>query len=345
MKTFAIKILSIGLLILSLLITVNLIVDPAKLFNRNHYNKIINILDNNNNTYLTNIMNFDERLLNKMFVEKLNKRYDILVMGSSRTKLIRDEYFSNSELFNTSVSGASLEDLIAIYQLYKKHNILPDSIYIGIDPWIFNVNNNQERWKTLKKEYYSFLNEPLQNNTSQNRLLQLISPSYFQESLILLFKSGFKLAPTSTEKKYNKLNTILNDGSLVYSKEYREVSSEEINKKAIRFVSGDIYSIVDFNQISSTHINLFKKLIYDMQEQNIKIKFLLVPYHPIVFNEISNNNKYKNVLLTEIFIREFASENSITITGSLDPKRINFDNSFFYDGMHCNEKGIRQLLE
>ena len=119
MKTFAIKILSIGLLILSLLITVNLIVDPAKLFNRNHYNKIINILDNNN-TYLTNIMNFDERLLNKMFVEKLNKRYDILVMGSSRTKLIRDEYFSNSELFNTSVSGASLEDLIAIYQLYKK---------------------------------------------------------------------------------------------------------------------------------------------------------------------------------------------------------------------------------
>ena len=343
MKTFAIKILSIGLLILSLLITVNLIVDPAKLFKRNHYNKMINIIDNN--TYLTNIMNFDERLLNKMFVEKLSERYDILVMGSSRTKLIRDEYFSNSELFNTSVSGASIEDLIAIYQLYKTHNMLPDSIYIGIDPWIFNVNNNQERWKTLKKEYYSFLNEPSQSNTSQNRLLQLISPSYFQESLILLFKSGFKLAPTSTEKKYNKLNTILNDGSLVYSKEYREVSSEEINKKAIRFVSGDIYSIEDFNQISSTHINLFKKLIYDMQEQNIKIKFLLVPYHPIVFNKISNNNKYKNVLLTEIFIRKFASENSITTTGSLDPKRINFDNSFFYDGMHCNEKGIRKLLE
>ena len=79
-----------------------------------------------------------------------------------------------------------------------------------------------------------------------------------------------------------------------------------------------------------------------MQEQNIKIKFLLVPYHPIVFNTISNNNKYKNVLLTEIFIREFAAENSITTTGSLDPKRINFDNSFFYDGMHCNEKGIRK---
>lgn len=342
MKIFIIKTLSIGSLILSLLIIINLIIDPAKLFHNNHYTKMVNII--NNNTNLTNIMNFDDRMFNKMFVEKLNKKYDILVMGSSRTKLIREEYFSNIELFNTSVRGASIEDLIAIYQLYKTNNLLPDSIYIGIDPWTFNANNKQEGWKTLEEDYYSFFKESSQINTAQNNLEQLISPSYFQESIFVL-KSGFKLNPTATKNKYNKLNTILNDGSLVYSKKYREASFKEIDEKAITYVNGNVYSIEDFKQISKIHINLFKRLISDIQEKNIKIKFILTPYHPIAFNKISKIKKYENVLLTEKYIREFADNNSIITIGSFNPKIVGFDNTFFCDGMHCNEKGIKKLLE
>ena len=99
-----------------------------------------------------------------------------------------------------------------------------------------------------------------------------------------------------------------------------------------------------FNEISKTKIDLFEKLIFDIKQNKIRIKFIISPYHPIVYKEIYNNIDYKNVLKTEKYITEFSIKNNIKKVGSFDPKRNNFDNSYFYDGMHCNEKGIIQLL-
>ena len=343
MNKFLLKIISLSLLIVIILISVNISIDPAKLFNNNYYEKMINIIKNNN--HITNVMNYDDRLFNRKFAENLSEKYNILVIGSSRSKLIKNEYFANVKLFNASVNGASIEDLISIYQLYKSYDLLPDSIILGIDPWIFNDNNNQERWKTLKKEYYSFFNKSDQQIKKSNKnITQILSLSYYQESIMSLFKYGFKFEPTSTKDKFNKFNTILNDGSLVYSKKFRDLSLKEVDKQASEYINGDIYSIEKFNEISKTKIDLFEKLIFDIKQNKIRIKFIISPYHPIVYKEIYNNIDYKNVLKTEKYITEFSIKNNIKKVGSFDPKRNNFDNSYFYDGMHCNEKGIIQLL-
>lgn len=182
MNQFIKKTTAFSIIILIILISINYFGDAAKLFNIGYEKKIASIISEGN--YVTNISNYDERILQKEIINNTNKRPDILIIGSSRIMLINNTYFPNQRIINNSVSGAGIEDIIAIYQMYKTKDLLPNRIIIGIDPWLFNENNEQKRWLSLKDEYNAFFNKPPSVNLKNKiELKELLSFSYFQNSI------------------------------------------------------------------------------------------------------------------------------------------------------------------
>jgi hypothetical protein len=344
MNRFIIKtsVFAIGILIL--LISVNYWGDAAKIFHTGYERNIANIIFENKNA--TNISNYDERILQKELINKIKSKPDILILGSSRTMLINSSYFENKKLINNSVSGASIEDCIAIYQMYKAKNILPKKIILGIDPWLFNENNGQQRWHSLQKEYYNFFSKTIhkQKNILSDKTQQLVSFSYFQSSLrslpaVILGKSN----PIPSNKMYNESNTKIIDGSLAYSEKYRNVSVEDVNNKAKNYIANQIYSIENFDKISPKIFNEFNKLCKEIKTNDIELSFFLAPYHPLVYKKIKED--YKVVLEEENKIINYANQNNIRIFGSFNPVKIEIDNTGFYDGMHSKEKTIQKILE
>ena len=139
MKKFIINSSLFGFLILLILISVNYLGDTAKIFDNNYEKKISEILSKKKN--VTNILNYDERILQKHIINSFSDRKDIVVIGSSRVMMINSHHFNNKTFFNSSVSGATVEDYISIYQIYKTNNLLPEKIIIGLDPCIlFSLN-------------------------------------------------------------------------------------------------------------------------------------------------------------------------------------------------------------
>ena len=343
MLNFLLKILIIVLLPLLIVVGLNYFLDPAKLFAKSYEKEIVDILINGNNA--TNIVNYDERRFQEDFIHNKEKQ-DIIILGSSRTLLIRDEFYINKTLLNNSVSGASIEDIIAIYQIHKLNKSLPDKIYIGIDPWLFNDMNNQNRWHSISKYYHLFTGNYLRNSESNSKkFFELFSLSYFQESIksipqVLI--NGFH--PLKTDSRSNKNNTKLIDGSLVYGETYRNATNKEIDDKAKIYIEDQIYSIESFQNLSEKIMNEFELLIEDMRKSDVKIVFVLVPYHPMVFDKIKSEEKYINVLLSENYIMQFSREHNINVLGTFNPYAINFYEFDFYDGMHCTEKGINKIL-
>jgi hypothetical protein len=226
MKKFIIK-LSFLVPVFGLLLLVNYFGDAAHIFDSNYEKTMAEIVSNGHN--VTNIENYDERLFQAELINNKNIRPKFVVIGSSRTMLLNSHNLSSNSFFNNSVSGAGMKDLIALYQLYKVNKKIPQKIMIGIDPWIFNESNNDERWKSIGKYYYQFVNSNVSNDLDGFKYKQLLSFSYFQASLknipVVIGRESF---PISTNKKYNLTNTKLRDGSLVYEKEYREASNEKI---------------------------------------------------------------------------------------------------------------------
>lgn len=343
MNRFIKKFLIISLPVLILLIIVNYSGDPARILDSEYEKEMATILMNG--SFVTNISNYDERVFQKELINRMNNGPEILVLGSSRTMLINSTYFPNQTFFNNSVSGASIEDIIALFQIYKERNILPKKTIIGIDPWLLNENNGQSRWKSLEYFYnkYNEQNDYPISTSSSHKYGELLSLSYFQASIkVLTKKNSGTSRPKATLKKYNETNTKLTDGSLVYREDYRNANQNQINSKVDDYISGNIYSIEKFETISDDIWTEFQDFISTLKKENISVEFFLCPYAPKVYDKVSIN--YPNVEKTENLIVRFAKDNGIKAYGSFDPYGLGFDETYFYDGMHCKEKGIKKIL-
>ena len=346
MKKLIIKTMLFGLPILLLVPLVNYFGDGGRLFANDYENKIANILASEK--LATNIYNYDERILQREITEVLNHKPDILVLGSSRSLLIKQEFVPrNKEIYNSSVSGASIEDLISIYQLYKAKGNLPSQIILGIDPWMFNENNGQVRWKSISKQYNLFFNKEsnLSNTIGIGKYRQLFSFSYFQSSLKLIPDViTRKNLPIPSDIEENETITKLLDGSIKYGNNYRLISPEKVMQSALEYKSNTpIYLLGDYTELSKDCISKFTSLIEDIEKQGIAVAFFLAPYHPIVYDEIEK--EYPKVLESEQFIIDYARQKSYPVIGSFNPSKTKTNALFFYDGMHLKEEGVEKIIK
>ena len=336
MKKFIVKTSLSSFIIIILIVSTNYLGDSAQLFNKGYENKIAKIRLQGNN--VTNITNYDERILQREWISKIESSPDIVVLGSSRSMMIRAKDFKNKKLINNSVSGASVQDLIAIYQLYKSNKILPETFIIGLDPWIFNENNGQTRWLSLKQEYSFFFDENIDRNLNCEKLKQLVSISYFQSS----FKMGLEkilkknVDPIATDKIYNRNDSKLFDGSVTYNKKYTESSNyKTVNMRALESVKSEIYSLNKFEDISPELFSEFEKLCMEILHNDIRLLIWIPPYHPLVYEKLKK--KYEIVLELENQILKFTKSKNIVCSGGLNPAKFGLISENFYDGMHLKE--------
>lgn len=348
MKKFITKTILFGIPILLLIISVNYFGDAARLFTDNYEGKIADILASGK--FATNISNYDERLLQKEIVGKISKKPNILILGSSRSLLIKQDFFPKKiTVYNSSVSGASVEDLIAIYQLYKDKNLIPSKVIINFDPWLFNKNSGQNRWLSIKQEYNSFFNKDSTDFKPYSfinfeKYKQLVSLSYFQNSLKLLPSAlQGKSLPIPTNIAENETTTKLLDGTIQYGNSYRLATTKMVDKKVNQYINNPpIYALGQYNELSEDLMKTFAALVEDLENQGVEITFFLAPYHPVVYKKIEE--EYKLVLESEKFIKKYAKQKSIPLIGSFNPSEVLLNKIDFYDGMHCTEEGVDKIL-
>lgn len=341
MKRFIIKTSIFSIPLILLLVGVNYFGDAAKLYCSNKYEeKIVNILKDGK--YVTNISNYNERIFQKKFIHSLDFTPSMVVLGSSRSRSINSEMLQESLLINNSVSGASMEDLIALFEIYKEVNRLPSKFIICIDPWMFNDNSEQTRWESISEYYYKFKNKPITSNNSWYLYRQLFSLSYFQSSLKTIFDKTQQ--PIATLDKVNSTNTMLSDGSNVQGLEILNTDKETVHSKVNSYLNKEyIYGLNNFNSISTDYLSDLYSLVEQLEKRVTEYSFFLSPYHPVVYNRIMSD--YPLVLELEQILKKFSSNHGIKIQGSYDPGNLNMDESYFFDGMHCLEPGILKILE
>ena len=213
-----------------------------------------------NGKMIAGLKNNDERLFQELIIKNLQVKNDTIAIGSSRSMHLRKRFFlkDNTHFFNHSVSGASLEDYIAIVGAYEfMYGYIPSTIILGIDPWVFNKYNSQNRWKTLNK-YYNYETSKIANN-GQNKesrpnitkWKQLINYDYTISNILflkhLLNNKGKAFYITDT---INIDDTIKEaDGSIHYPYKTRYIKENEVREKAIKYSKKPVYSLEKFNKL------------------------------------------------------------------------------------------------
>lgn len=344
---------------------VNFLGDPAHLFHSTtqevyeYEEKIANFLIHGKN--VTHISNFNERMVQKLTIENQEKKKDIVVIGSSRSMAIRSSSFPDKTLFNNSVSGAILQDYFSIYNLYRRQGQLPKEIILGIDPWIFNQNYPEDRWKILEA-YYDELSEVISAPSGQfnykirdfipENILELFSLSYFRAASHKLFlkESGVDAdmgndKPVAVNTSLNDGQTILADGSRTYDKITREKSKDEIDAIAVSFATQSTsYGFDSFFEINEKTQKKLEQFISLIQSDGVKVTIFLPPYHYKSYEIMARLPKYKMMKEVEHYLIQFSRENNIPLVGSYNPEKLPLDESDFLDGMHFRDTVIKKIF-
>ncbi|MBI1859516.1 MAG: hypothetical protein HYR96_01185 [Deltaproteobacteria bacterium] len=74
----------------------------------------------------------------KLNLIDLQETPDWLIVGSSRAKIYSAGMFKGARVYNASVDGNSVEDVMAIWQRLKDRGKIPKSILFEVDPWSYS---------------------------------------------------------------------------------------------------------------------------------------------------------------------------------------------------------------
>jgi hypothetical protein len=336
-----------------LILAVNYFEDPANIFRKGEYEAGIvdNLIKGN---HVSNISNYDERLLQKYFIEKLQYCPETIILGSSRVMQLGKGFFNGEKLINNGVSGASIEDFLAIYELYEKKGCRPKKVLIGLEPYYLNENNDQTRWKVLSEEYMNSMKKLAPETEIENVKLidskytkykELWSLTYFKNSLNYIFR-GIDLEYKPVKTEINKDLTKLTDGSITYSEESRNSPMSVINGYANASINEiPMYSMRDFRRLSEKNKDVLVKFFTHLLQQGTEIEIFILPYHPTVYDYCKRNSYYNTVFQAEKYYYRMADSLHLKIRGSYDPVVNHFTDSSFYDGFHCKEKTLSEIIK
>jgi hypothetical protein len=351
MKQFIAR-LSLFAPVVLLIIAVNVIFDPARIFKSKDYERKLAhaLMSGFAVTNLENV-NFDDRTMERFMIQSLKEKKDIAVLGSSRVMLISSKMFPGKTLINNGLSSAALEDYISLYEIYREGKVLPSTIIIGADPWVFNKNNGSLGWQRLGQSYYSkFINATRRDSFTLKikpedlvpyTLQQLISVSYFQDGLYAFFTSDVHLFFKKqeflmTKQEFNDKDTILPDGSWIFSKKHRDISTAEV-RNAIKEDTDEARCIHGFFELNKGLKLKFIDLIRLMQNDGVRLILYLPPYHPYAYDYYMHSDQYKIIQDVENFLRKTSETYGLTLVGSYNPHRISIPDSAFSDEIHLRD--------
>ena len=298
---------------------------------------------------------YDEREFQRLIVELYPRQRDMVAIGSSRVMSLRRRFIhGNPDFFNHSVAGAGVEDMVSIVGLYSEKGLLPKTIVLGIDPWMFNKNNGLgESWKTLDKYYRIALAEidDTLGKTGRNgpsgtkdplpgarlsRYKQLINLDYTVQNWES-FRRGKKLRTTDTVEIDDFVREP--DGSLYFPYAMRHAfMTHEDGRTAM-----PAPYFKDF--VASDRFDLLRNLASFLTTRGVRVVFLLPPFHAAAYRSCSETPDFRITITIEQRVRELAAGINATVVGSYDPSKYGFEGKDFFDGTHGHDIVMKRLFE
>ncbi|MBF0216888.1 MAG: hypothetical protein HQL30_07855 [Candidatus Omnitrophica bacterium] len=349
-----------------LLVLVNYIVDPAAIFTSDDTMRDIasRLLRNENVAILSD---HNDRLLQKFYIEGLTERNEVVVFGSSRSHQIGERLFPGRTFHNNSVMASTLGDYIGLLELYREKGLLPRTVVLGVDPWIFNEHNHVETWRTLDIYTYNFFSfvglyagspaSSLLNDINTRvfkiyKYSQLLSISYFQSALQRLRSlarddhkgSLLRVRYYPTGRTDLDADVELSDGSMLASRSSRMRENDEIlrNVKAA-FILGH-FARQAFSRRDPKLTHEFEVFVKYLLREKIQVVIWLAPYHPYAYDILSASDKYSVINEVENYVRDFADGNGIPVIGSYGPKACGMTESDFSDAIHLKRESVNKMF-
>ncbi|MCM1153971.1 MAG: hypothetical protein NC314_05480 [Roseburia sp.] len=291
--------------------------------------------------------NFNDRSLLLACLKK-QKAPEMIVMGSSRVLTFEQDMFGADSFYNAGLSESTIYDLLAVTGILVQEDKLPETMLIGIDPWLFNSSHDNDRWQELRsyEEYMEGLltdgaaedeNSGDENNgdgmTGRDNS-KWLSLAYFRYNITCLpGRERFMVSYTTEHEGMQYIKHC--DGSIAYQEELRTVDAESVIALTRQTMEEQVvYRMTDYKQIDEKSMQMLADLTEYLQKRGVEVILYLPPYSPMLYDYIRSAEQYQITLDVEEKVKELALAQGIALYGSYDPAGSGLEMTDLYDVYH-----------
>jgi hypothetical protein len=303
----------------------------------------------------------DELRLQQSLAERRSHAPDVLVLGSSRAMPLSAEAFPGRAVVNASVSSASLEDAIALLELYEGHGLRPRTVLLAIEPWGLNGSLRNPS-VALEAELQAGLRRLGRRAGTaygalpgavglKRRWLSLVSPAYFQASLVSLLARGFVGSPSRAPERGRGAageatragsSRMQPDGSVDWEPVLAERSPAEV--EAIARAAGARAPGYLQKDPDPDRVLLLGALLGDLASRGVRVVLWLPPFHPAAYRTLVAGGRGRGLWRGEAEVRALAAASPVPVLGSYDPARSDVAGEDFIDSNHLRRRPANALV-
>jgi hypothetical protein len=344
-------------------------VAPASLFVPQYEEDIVSLLLQGKD--VAGPSSYNGRRLQVLFAEAQDKPRDILVLGSSRAMGISSKLLNSPSLYNAWVNCGVLRDHLAIYGTFRRRGLLPKTLILGVDPWLFNAESLYNKKKldaALEPDYHLMMKNmglPIKGTEARDlfssldprieKYLELLSPAYLQQSVKFLIakkkaRSQSKSSPENPDGT-KRCHAALpgeepfkySDGSYLYPKSKNNRPPETVLLDVAKATQFNVFE--NYTQFDPELVEEFEHLVARAQQDKVEVVFYLPPLHPVLYEKVANTPEYRKVIEAELYFRNYAEKLGIRVRGSYNPQTCGLESSDFVDGWHLRNEAFGKAFQ
>lgn len=286
---------------------------------------------------------YNDRNLLAARLKGLDEPPRVMVLGSSRVYTFDHTMFETDSFYNAGLSEATIYDLLAVAGILTVEEKLPETVVIGVDPFLFNRSHDNEKWKELES-YADYMSLTFSGKLSPEfanphkdtgrEVSKALSLDYFRYNVTLLpDRKRFAVSYTDDWETEGYLKHY--EGSVSYQRELREVNPEDVEAMTRQAMEEHVvYRMTDYEEIDDGHFYDLSALIEHLQAEGVEVILYLPPYSPMMYNYIESEAAFRITLEVEEKVKNLAAEKGIALYGSYDPAGCGLAMTDLYDVYH-----------
>ena len=293
-----------------------------------------------------------------------DERPSVIGIGSSRVLQFNREVIGNDSYFSMGVTGADVRDNMTSYYVMVRAGKAPDVLVWSVDPWVLYGSEKAFDSRADSELYNEFLTKVLGVETDYEEpdkvelWKALADPAYFQGNMdyYMAIRSGAAVTDDEgneipfkavTGDVYdNDASIKRSDGSVLYSREFREQNQDQILFNAMSACNTfNSVHMEGFTELSAKQEQAFDAFIRYAQSNGTTVILVLCPWHPYLYDFLLwQEDDHQGFLQVENWIRQYAHDNQVPLYGSYDPLQLGMEEMDFFDGLHCKDIGLKKFF-
>jgi hypothetical protein len=295
-------------------------------------------------------LNLNIRRLKEETIARLPKTPDVVILGASHWQEAHKGLLSNYDFYNAHVHRDYWEDLLGVSEILVSHNRLPKKMIISIrdmqftplearkdflwEPGIPYYRAMADRLGIEKESYVASL--------PYNRIRALFSLSMLFGNFTRWYNADER-PHASGERQFESLDTLLPDGSIVWSSKHLGIFTQErARKEAIALADSRVNAPP---QIDAKGVAAFEKLLDFLKAQGVSVYLINPPFNPIYYDRVQGTPYAAGLAKVEALMQKLSASHGLPLLGSFNPRKVGCESSMYIDAEHSNAKCLKKLLD